>query len=607
MTSAILALLLLLAQAVAPQPGSQSGEDTGQIRGRVTDKETGRPLPDAQVMLMERTRNLNRTATTDDAGVFRFTGLPPGKYGGSSPRARTARPTTSSDCRTLVRRTSIELAKGAVREINIALSRTRAIPVRVVDEFGDPLSDVYLSAYRAPAMDDGRDLVQPAGPTIAAACASAGLRPGRYVVCADSLGTGGTPTSRIRCASGCCARVIRRRANEADAEPIAVGTGPIDEIEIRMRRGRTFTISGIVLDARACRRRARRSDCPCSAEAAAAVFGFSRRTGWALSPRPTSASRRLRHPGLDRRAGSAGGRARARSRVHPDSRGRQRCRRPRRHVEQRRGRAGPHRARGPDATAAAVARFWVQVMARLAGDFLSGMGSGIYAYPRTDRTFTLTGVFGRRTLDFLNVPVGWYVKHVRYRGDDVIDKPIDFARGDGTASLEVVLSNRGAMVTGRVIDDLARPVRGAFVWLLRADGDTVTEPAAERAHPRTANSGWARCARVSTWRWRSPAASGRSNATTASAPQSSPRSASACGSPNSTSARSSFASSRRSQGDGDRGSGIGDRDGGSLVTLDVRRSSGITPKFNELLKAFPNRSPPHPIPVLHPRFPILPA
>ena len=119
------------------------------------------------------------------------------------------------------------------------------------------------------------------------------------------------------------------------------------------------------------------------------------------------------------------------------------------------------------------------VTARLAGDFLSGSGSGIYASSRTDRTFTLTGVFGRRTLDFPNVPDGWYVKHVRYRGDEVIDKPIDFARSDGAASLEVVLSNRGAIVTGRVLDDLARPVRGAFVWLLRADGETVTEPADE--------------------------------------------------------------------------------------------------------------------------------
>ena len=151
MTRATLVMLLLLVQPVAPQPGPRSGEDTGQIRGRVTDKETGQPLPNAQVMLMERTLNLNRTGTTDDAGVFRFTGLPPGKYTGV---------VTAGSYRTshVIQRlpdsrppSSIALTKGAVREVNIALSRTPAIPVRVVDEFGDPLSDLNLHAYQAPA------------------------------------------------------------------------------------------------------------------------------------------------------------------------------------------------------------------------------------------------------------------------------------------------------------------------------------------------------------------------------------------------------------------------------------------------------------------------
>ena len=153
MTRATFALLLVLAQAVAPPPASQSGEDTGQIRGRVTDKDTGAPLPYAHVTLMEPTLKLERTATTDDAGVFRFTGLPPGKYDGVV-TAGSYRSTHDFQGLPASRPpASIELTKGAVREINIALSRTRTIPVRVVDEFGDPLSEVFLSAFQAPAMD----------------------------------------------------------------------------------------------------------------------------------------------------------------------------------------------------------------------------------------------------------------------------------------------------------------------------------------------------------------------------------------------------------------------------------------------------------------------
>ena len=399
MTRATLAMLLLLAQAVAPQPASPSGEDTGQIRGRVTDKETGQPLPNAQVMLTERTLNLNRTATTDDAGVFRFTRLPPGKYDGvvtagsyrsthDIQRLPDSRPPAP-----------IELTKGAVREINIALSRTPAIPVRVVDEFGDPLSDVYLRAYRAPAMTHGRVPMNHRTDD-RGRMRIAGLGPGRYVVCADTLGTGGTQTVKNPLRERLLRTCYPSAANEADAEPVVVGTGPVernrnphaprtDLHHFGHRAGRV---------GRACGRRAGRI--VRVQPAAAAARRVSRRAGWALSRRQR-ASRRLRHPGLDRRARPAGGSAPARSRVHPDSRGRQRCRRPRRHVEQRRGRAGPHRARGPDAAAAAVARF------RIHGSWHGSpaiscpvLGSGIYAYLRTDRTFTLTGVFGRRTLDF---------------------------------------------------------------------------------------------------------------------------------------------------------------------------------------------------------------
>src|SRR4029077_11510678 len=127
-------------------------EDTAQIRGRVTDRDTGRPLPGARVVHAERTLNLNRTATTDDAGVFRFTRLPPGKYDGIV-TAGSYRSSHAMQELGASRPRSIDLAKGPGREINVALSRTPAIPVRVVDEFGDPLSDLTLSIYRAPAMD----------------------------------------------------------------------------------------------------------------------------------------------------------------------------------------------------------------------------------------------------------------------------------------------------------------------------------------------------------------------------------------------------------------------------------------------------------------------
>lgn len=67
-------------------------------------------------------------------------------------------------------------------------------------------------------------------------------------------------------------------------------------------------------------------------------------------------------------------------------------------------------------------------------------------------------VYGRRTLELVNVPRGWYVKSIRYAGNEIIDGPTTFKDSEEPA-IEVLLSNRGAVVTGRVTDDRGNPVR----------------------------------------------------------------------------------------------------------------------------------------------------
>ena len=90
-------------------------------------------------------------------------------------------------------------------------------------------------------------------------------------------------------------------------------------------------------------------------------------------------------------------------------------------------------------------------------------------FVREERQFVLTGIFGRRTLELANVPRGWYVKSVRYEGHEIIDQPTELKAGTDPARLEVVLSNRGAVVTGRTVDDRGVPVGAARLFLFRAD------------------------------------------------------------------------------------------------------------------------------------------
>jgi hypothetical protein len=61
------------------------------------------------------------------------------------------------------------------------------------------------------------------------------------------------------------------------------------------------------------------------------------------------------------------------------------------------------------------------------------------------------------------------VKSIRYGTTEIIDTPIEFkeARGE-TPVLDVVLNNRGAVVTGRVTDDAGNAVPRALVLMLRA-------------------------------------------------------------------------------------------------------------------------------------------
>ena len=75
-----LVLVLGLAQ-VTPTPAQEQAR-TCEIRGRVTDKDTGQPLARALVQVHNADAQERLSARTDESGEFRFTGLLPGQYSG---------------------------------------------------------------------------------------------------------------------------------------------------------------------------------------------------------------------------------------------------------------------------------------------------------------------------------------------------------------------------------------------------------------------------------------------------------------------------------------------------------------------------------------------
>jgi hypothetical protein len=109
------------------------------------------------------------------------------------------------------------------------------------------------------------------------------------------------------------------------------------------------------------------------------------------------------------------------------------------------------------------------VHARLSGDRLPGSGSARGGHVGDDRLFYLDRMFGRRTISVANVPPGWFVKSIRYEEEDISDMAVEIRANRDPSKLEIVLSTRGAAVSGRVFDERGEAVRGARVLLIPAN------------------------------------------------------------------------------------------------------------------------------------------
>src|SRR5256885_2432395 len=128
------ALALLGTPAVL---GAQSQATTGIIRGVVADP-SGNPVANAQVVLHETQTNFTRTLTTDAAGNFAGTLLPPATYDA------TARAVGFAE----VRQTGIALGVGETVALRLALAAVTLPAVTV--EARQPVVDVTKSVWSTP-------------------------------------------------------------------------------------------------------------------------------------------------------------------------------------------------------------------------------------------------------------------------------------------------------------------------------------------------------------------------------------------------------------------------------------------------------------------------
>ena len=469
-------LTIILLTAALLQVGAPSSTQlpTSELSGRVVDRETGVPIPRAVVHLHKFPEGDEVATQTDQDGRWGFTELTPGEYVGSADAGpfrgtHLQEPMLFSD----KERGRILLKPGERRrDVNVALRRSLAITVRVVDEWGEPLSMMSVTAksiagsYRSmPGMLDTTD--------DRGRLRLSGLVRADYVVCAEAGSFPQSPggPSQIQLLRTCYPSAI----DEASAERVRVDGTDVEGIEIHMRRGRTFSISGQVLDVS-------------GAPATSASISLERsERGMSSGGMPVSMKKDGRFsfsnlvPGNYALRATVGG-SNGFVQRQPTEVGFAAVRIDAADID---GlmitMAKPVDVAGrivleDPAASFTVAPGWGPpfLSARLTSDKGPGYGSTSTAYPDETRSFKFEGIFGRRTIDIANVPRGWYVKSIKYRGKEVIDTPTEFGASDDPAGLEVLMSNRGGVVSGKVTDDAGKPVRGARVMLLSVNQDRWT-------------------------------------------------------------------------------------------------------------------------------------
>jgi hypothetical protein len=174
-----------------PGPGRQFKTGTARISGRVITTDAGTPIRRAQVRIMGP-EIMAKTAMTDAEGRFEFRDLPGGRFNLSASKSGYVT-IQYGQTRPFESGRPIELTdKQVLENADIAMPRGSVLAGRIVDEFGEPLPDVSVTAMRQ-TWSNGRRRLTPAPGRIAQTNDLGqyriyGLPPGEYFISATLRG-----------------------------------------------------------------------------------------------------------------------------------------------------------------------------------------------------------------------------------------------------------------------------------------------------------------------------------------------------------------------------------------------------------------------------------
>ena len=237
-----------------PPRDQQAAQPTGnsRIRGRVVAADTGRPLRRALVRLSSPAVRESRTTNTDQDGQYEFAQLPASSYTVVASRTgyvqmgyKQVRPGAAP--------LPFSISDREVKErVDISLPPGGVITGRIVDEYGEPVSDVLVSAQRQQFINGARRPMTVGAPSSSNDIGEFrvyGLAPGDYYVSAAPRGQP-NPFDAVSDRTGYAQTFYPSAADLASAQRISVRSGDtVSNIVIALAQTRLARVSGTVFDA----------------------------------------------------------------------------------------------------------------------------------------------------------------------------------------------------------------------------------------------------------------------------------------------------------------------------------------------------------------------
>ena len=454
---------------------------TAIMRGQIVAADNGSPIRRAQVRVTSPDAREGRIATTDAQGRFEIKELPAGRYtisaskgGFVSLQYGQRRPTESG--------TPIELADGqTIEKLTIGLPRGSVLCGRVTDEFGEPVANASVTAWRytyvagarrlTPAGQNARDTTDDQGHY-----RLFGLPPGDYYVGATLRTVGPEVTDPMGEPSGYAMTYFPGTPNVSEAGRVTLAVSQENTtINFGLIATKLVKVSGQVL-----------------------MSDGTPANGMVMLM-PSNANGR---PGIALQQGGTGNRIDANGSFRMSNVA------PGRYVLQARAGGGFQPRGGGGGRNAELARMELTVGtddvegltlvtapgATVNGNIISDTGEPFDFKPQQfqvaarpaspDATMPGAGMAPARVADDwsfslgnlsdaviirTNAPQGWTLKAVLLNGQDITDTPMEFPPAQTIGGMQIVMSKKIASLSGLITDGKGNPVLDATVIVFPAD------------------------------------------------------------------------------------------------------------------------------------------